>query len=69
MIATLAVIYPYYLFEKANSTDFNTFIDCYLSILVAVWGQDVKIRVISKGQAAAIYVCKPFLNIMSGKIQ
>lgn len=67
-ITMLAVTYPKYLFENTNSRQFDAYVDCYLEILLAVW-EDIKYRVVSKGQAAAIYICQPFIDSVSGVVQ
>ncbi|KAL2272533.1 hypothetical protein FJTKL_06330 [Diaporthe vaccinii] len=68
-IRTIVVTYPNYVFENEGSKDFDRFLDTYLSILLPVWGPDVKFRVTSEGQAVALYVCVPFFDTVRGTIR
>lgn len=69
VINQLVLTYPNYLFMNENSKDFDRYIDFYIAELRLIWGADVKIRVISEGQAISIYACEPFLDSEAGAIR
>lgn len=68
-IRTIVITYPNYVFKNEGSKDFDRFLDTYLSIILPVWGPDVKFRVTSEGQAVALYVCVPFFDTVRGTIR
>lgn len=66
-IGTLVLTYPHYLFASQGRHDFDSYMDCYLELLLRVWGQHVKYRIVSEGQAVALYTCEPFFDSVSGR--
>lgn len=68
-ITSIVVTYPNYLCAYEGSKDFDKYMDWLLRILRSIWGDSTKFRVMSEGQAAALYICEPFFDAVTGSIR
>lgn len=68
-IGTLALTYPNYLYHREGTKDFDKYMDYFIYLLRKVWGPHVMYRLMSEGQAVALYVCSPFFDTLSGEMR
>ncbi|KAK7698825.1 hypothetical protein SLS64_012176 [Diaporthe eres] len=62
-ITTVILTYPNYLLGN-----FNRYINCYLDLVKPIWGPAVRYRIMSEGQAAALYICVPSYSDVRGAV-
>ncbi|KAG6353713.1 hypothetical protein INS49_005422 [Diaporthe citri] len=68
-IAVLALTYPNYLFEHESQHDSDRYMELYLELIRIVWGPDIKVRVVSKGQAGALHLCQAWFDTITGTVR
>ncbi|KAI1133248.1 hypothetical protein F5Y10DRAFT_228590 [Nemania abortiva] len=66
-IKVVVLTYPNYLCAYEKNGDFDRYMEKYLSFMRFVWGDEVKFKAVSEGQAAAAYICEEFYDSLGSR--